>query len=69
MTSLSVGAYGLPKLRGSSDFKLYDDYEEGYAFEYPRSWVGRSNSLREGIYISDFNVRNPGRMGFPFKEK
>jgi hypothetical protein len=53
---LRAGAYGLPQLKGSSEFKLYDDFDEGYAFEYPRSWVGRSNRLREGIYVSDFNV-------------
>ena len=42
--------------RGSS-FRLYDDFDEEYVFEFPRSWVGRSNSQRAGVYVSDFNVR------------
>lgn len=53
----TAGAYGLPQLRGSGDFKLYDDFDEEFVFEYPRSWVGRRNSLRQGVYVSDFNVR------------
>ncbi|EIE20677.1 hypothetical protein COCSUDRAFT_57245 [Coccomyxa subellipsoidea C-169] len=50
------GAYGLPQLRGSGEFKLYDDFDQEFVFEYPRSWVGRSNSLRQGVYVSDFNT-------------
>ena len=52
----NTGAYGLPKLPGGSAFRLYDDFSEDFLFEYPRSWVGRSNSQREGVYVSDFNV-------------
>ncbi|CAL8468118.1 g7657 [Coccomyxa elongata] len=51
-----LGAYGLPQLPGSGGFKLYDDFDQEYIFEYPRSWVGRSNSLRQGVYVSDFNT-------------
>ena len=54
---MQPGAYGLPKLPGGSSFRLYDDFDEEYVFEYPRSWVGRSNSQRAGVYVSDFNVR------------
>ena len=56
LQTLSAGAYGLPQLPGSAGFKLYDDFDQEYVFEYPRSWVGRSNSLRQGVYVSDFNV-------------
>lgn len=44
-------------MQGSSGMKLYDDFDQEFIFEYPRSWVGRSNSLRQGVYVSDFNVR------------
>lgn len=54
---MQLGAYGLPKLPLGSSFRLYDDFDEEYVFEYPRSWVGRSNSQRAGVYVSDFNVR------------
>jgi hypothetical protein len=52
----SSGAYGLPQLKASRGFKLYDEFEADYIFEYPTSWVSRPNSQRAGIYISDFNV-------------
>ncbi len=52
-----TGAYGLPKLPGGSAFRLYNELSEDFLFEYPRSWVGRSNSQREGVYVADFNVR------------
>ena len=55
----ATGAYGLPQLKGAGGFKLYDDFDQEYVFEYPRSWVGRSNSLRQGVYVSDFNVHTP----------
>ena len=55
----ATGAYGLPQLKGAGGLKLYDDFDQEYVFEYPRSWVGRSNSLRQGVYVSDFNVRTP----------
>lgn len=25
--------------------------------QFPRSWVARSNHQRQGVYVSDFNVR------------
>ena len=40
----------------STGFKLYDDFDEEYIFEYPRGWVARSNHQRKGIYFADFNV-------------
>ncbi len=54
----AAGAYGLPKLPSSTGYKLYDDFDEEYVFEYPRSWVARSNHQRKGIYFADFNVRS-----------
>lgn len=51
-----LSAYGLPTLKAAAGFKLYDDFDAGYAFEYPKSWVIRPNSLRQGLYISDFQV-------------
>ena len=52
----TAGAYGLPKLPVSTGFKLYDNFDEEYIFEYPRGWVARSNHQRKGIYFADFNV-------------
>lgn len=46
----------MPKLPSSTGYKLYDDFDEEYVFEYPRSWVARSNHQRKGIYFADFNV-------------
>lgn len=37
-----LSAYGLPLLKASNGFKLFDDFDNDYFFEYPRSWVGRS---------------------------
>ena len=54
-----LSAYGLPTLKASAGFKIYDDFDAGYAFEYPKSWVIRRNILRQGIYISDFQVSSP----------
>ncbi|KXZ52290.1 hypothetical protein GPECTOR_10g922 [Gonium pectorale] len=51
-----LAGYGLPKLPGSSGFKLLDDFELEFTLEYPRSWVVRPNTLRQGVYISDFNT-------------
>lgn len=51
-----LGAYGLPQMKASKGFKLYDEFEAEYTFEYPTSWVSRPNSQRAGIYISDFNT-------------
>lgn len=52
----SAGAYGLPQLKAAAGYRLFDDPEEPYSFEYPRSWVRRNNSLRSGFVISDFNT-------------
>ena len=51
-----LGAYGLPQLKATPGFRLYDDPEEGFLFEYPASWVRRKNTLRAGLVISDFNT-------------
>ena len=52
-----AGAYGLPKLlKATPGYRVYDDPEEPFSFEYPAAWVRRKNSLRRGVYISDFNV-------------
>ncbi|GIL87215.1 hypothetical protein Vretimale_14315 [Volvox reticuliferus] len=51
-----LAGYGLPKLPGSAGFKLLDDFELDFTLEYPRAWVVRPNSLRQGVYISDFNT-------------
>ncbi|EFJ53101.1 hypothetical protein VOLCADRAFT_127349 [Volvox carteri f. nagariensis] len=51
-----LAGYGLPKLPGSTGFKVLDDFELDFTLEYPRSWVVRPNTLRQGVYISDFNT-------------
>eukprot|EP00873_Tetraselmis_striata_P043990 jgi/Tetstr1/464254/TSEL_009059.t1 len=51
-----LSGYGLPQLRQGNDFTLYDEFEDDFTFEYPKRWVSRPNSLREGVYISDFNT-------------
>jgi hypothetical protein len=51
-----LGAYGLPQLQAASGYKFYDEFDNDYTFEYPKSYVGRKNSLRSGLYLSDFNT-------------
>jgi len=51
-----LGAYGLPQMAAAKGLRPFDDFDLEYAFSYPKSWVRRRNSLREGIYISDFNT-------------
>ncbi|KAG2445160.1 hypothetical protein HYH02_008628 [Chlamydomonas schloesseri] len=51
-----LAGYGLPKLPNSTGYKLLDDFELEFTLEYPRAWVVRPNSLRQGVYISDFNT-------------
>ena len=51
-----LGAYGLPKMSATKGFKAYDDVEEGVYFEYPTAWVKRRNTLRPGVYISNFDT-------------
>lgn len=55
---VAAGAYGLPKLKTSLSFREYEDFDNGFYFEYPRAWVKRTNHLRPGLYVSDFNVRS-----------
>lgn len=45
-----------PRNVAGNDFTLYDEFEDDFTFEYPKRWVSRPNSLREGVYISDFNT-------------
>ena len=59
--ALSAGAYGLPLLRTSPGYKLYDDTDAGFCFEHPRGWVTRRNTQRAGVYIADFQARPPAR--------
>ncbi len=56
---LCTGAYGLPLLRTSPGYKLYDDTEAGFCFEHPRGWIKRKNTQRQGVYIADFQARRP----------
>lgn len=52
-----LGAYGLPQLAGvAKGFKQFDDFDAEYTFIYPSGWVRRKNTLREGVYIADFNT-------------
>uniref|UniRef100_A0A061RNJ1 PsbP C-terminal domain-containing protein n=1 Tax=Tetraselmis sp. GSL018 TaxID=582737 RepID=A0A061RNJ1_9CHLO len=51
-----LSGYGLPTLRQGNDLTYYDEFEDDFVFEYPRSWVVRPNSQRAGVYVSDFNT-------------
>lgn len=67
-----LGAYGLPSIGGGggggkgrkgrggggrdADFRPYDELEDDYFFEYPRSWVARPNTLRPGVVVSNFQT-------------
>eukprot|EP00884_Botryococcus_braunii_P019799 jgi/Botrbrau1/6502/Bobra.0034s0075.1 len=52
-----LGAYGLPQLKAARGYRIYDDDPDyRFVFEYPTSWVGRTNTLRDGVYFSDFNT-------------
>jgi PsbP len=51
-----LGAYGLPQLSHTPGFRLYDDFDQDFYFEYPKYWVGRKNSQRQGVYFADFNT-------------
>ncbi|KAK9838227.1 hypothetical protein WJX84_004399, partial [Apatococcus fuscideae] len=57
-----LGAYGLPKLKGSAGYRMYDDLDNEWVFEFPRSWVARSNHQRQGVYISDFNTADKATL-------
>lgn len=46
----------LPEWSVCLECRLYDDYDIGCAFDYPKAWVLRPNRERRGVYISDFNV-------------
>lgn len=51
-----LGAYGLPKIAATKGFRQYDDFDEEYTFIYPSSWVKRKNTLRQGVYIANFET-------------
>ncbi|KAK9793742.1 hypothetical protein WJX73_008240 [Symbiochloris irregularis] len=57
-----LGAYGLPRLKDTPGFRLYDDYDIGCAFDYPKAWVLRPNRERRGVYISDFNTADKASL-------
>lgn len=51
-----LSAYGLPTMKGSQGYKVYDELSDDFYFEYPRSWVVVPNRLRAGVYISDYQA-------------
>ncbi|WIA15677.1 hypothetical protein OEZ85_002303 [Tetradesmus obliquus] len=51
-----LSAYGLPTLKASAGFRVYDDFADEFYFEYPKAWVSRRNSMRKGVVISDFQT-------------
>eukprot|EP01023_Acetabularia_acetabulum_P030349 TRINITY_DN28562_c0_g1_i2.p1 TRINITY_DN28562_c0_g1~~TRINITY_DN28562_c0_g1_i2.p1 ORF type:complete len:371 (+),score=24.16 TRINITY_DN28562_c0_g1_i2:150-1115(+) len=51
-----LSGYFLPTFGLTAGFKVYDDFDNDYVFEYPRAWVARDNSLRDGIYVSNFQT-------------
>ncbi|PRW57552.1 hydrolase [Chlorella sorokiniana] len=51
-----LGAYGLPQLKPTKGFRVYDDPEEPFTFLYPASWVRRKNNQRAGLAISDYGT-------------
>lgn len=51
-----LSAYGLPLLAKTKGFQVYDDFQQDFTLEYPRSWVLRANTQRAGVYISDFQT-------------
>lgn len=50
-----LGAYGLPRLKGTPGFRTLDDPEKSYVLDFPKSWVGRANRQRQGLSVSDYN--------------
>eukprot|EP00192_Tetraselmis_astigmatica_P018775 CAMPEP_0117654350 /NCGR_PEP_ID=MMETSP0804-20121206/3697_1 /TAXON_ID=1074897 /ORGANISM="Tetraselmis astigmatica, Strain CCMP880" /LENGTH=261 /DNA_ID=CAMNT_0005460625 /DNA_START=28 /DNA_END=813 /DNA_ORIENTATION=- len=51
-----LSGYGLPMLPQGSEFATYDEFEDDFTFEFPKKWVSRPNSMRKGVYVSDFNT-------------
>eukprot|EP01024_Parvocaulis_polyphysoides_P020923 TRINITY_DN19869_c0_g1_i1.p1 TRINITY_DN19869_c0_g1~~TRINITY_DN19869_c0_g1_i1.p1 ORF type:complete len:293 (+),score=27.89 TRINITY_DN19869_c0_g1_i1:45-881(+) len=51
-----LSGYFLPTFGMTAGFKVYDDFDNDYVFEYPKAWVARANSLRDGIYVSNFQT-------------
>lgn len=51
-----LGAYGLPEFKQNTTFRDYDDFDNEYVFSYPRQWVSRPNTLRPGVYLSNFKT-------------
>eukprot|EP01025_Chloroclados_australasicus_P066189 TRINITY_DN9071_c0_g2_i2.p1 TRINITY_DN9071_c0_g2~~TRINITY_DN9071_c0_g2_i2.p1 ORF type:complete len:296 (-),score=5.11 TRINITY_DN9071_c0_g2_i2:252-1109(-) len=63
-----LSGYFLPTFGMSAGFKLYDDFDNDYLFEYPKAWVARSNTLREGIYVSNFQTADKATVDiFPIR--
>jgi len=47
----------LPTLvQGFKDFKFYDEFENAWVLAYPKAWVVRPNTLRTGLYVSNFQT-------------
>ncbi|GMH38664.1 hypothetical protein BSKO_06548 [Bryopsis sp. KO-2023] len=64
-----LSAYGLPTFRASKGYKAYDQFEDDYYFEYPKSWVVVPNRLRGGVYISDFQTADKATVEeFPLSD-
>ncbi|MEW5296967.1 MAG: hypothetical protein WDW36_000209 [Sanguina aurantia] len=58
-----LGAYGIPNLiSAATGYKLYDEFTNDYSFEYPRAWVARENSARQGIIASDFQTADKAQV-------
>lgn len=51
-----LSAYGLPTLRANDSFIAYDEFEDNFTFDYPRSWVATRDRLRNGVYVSNFQT-------------
>ena len=43
-----LSGYGLPLLAKTKGFKTYDEFKNSYMLQYPKSWVLRYFSARDG---------------------
>ena len=51
-----LGAYFLPRIPvASGAVETLDELEDDFTLEYPKGWVGRRNTLRKGLSISDYS--------------
>ena len=57
-----LGGYFLPRIPvGSGAMETLDEIEDGFTLEYPKGWVGRRNTLRRGLNISDYSSSGEDR--------